>query len=100
MTNFKSLTRIAAISLALAAGLLAMTPEAALAQTNGTWSATTGGSWGDPELDLQASIWASLRPAHGHIVIAFRVASVPEPSTYALLLMTGAGALWLARRRR
>ena len=25
---------------------------------------------------------------------------VPEPSTYALLLMTGAGALWLARRRR
>ena len=25
---------------------------------------------------------------------------VPEPSTYALLLMTGAGALWWARRRR
>ena len=25
---------------------------------------------------------------------------VPEPSTYALLLMTGAGALWMARRRR
>jgi formylglycine-generating enzyme required for sulfatase activity len=32
--------------------------------------------------------------------IGFRVASVPEPSTYALLFMTGAGALWLARRRR
>ena len=46
MTNFKSLTRIAAISLALAAGLLAMTPEAVFAQTNGIWSATTGGSWG------------------------------------------------------
>jgi formylglycine-generating enzyme required for sulfatase activity len=30
----------------------------------------------------------------------FRVASVPEPSTYALLLMTAAGALWLSRRRR
>ncbi len=30
----------------------------------------------------------------------FRVASVPEPSTYALLLMTGAGALWWARRRQ
>jgi hypothetical protein len=28
------------------------------------------------------------------------VGQVPEPSTYALLLMTGAGALWLARRRR
>jgi hypothetical protein len=26
--------------------------------------------------------------------------AVPEPSTYALLLMTGAGALWWARRRR
>jgi hypothetical protein len=25
--------------------------------------------------------------------------SVPEPSTYALLLMSGAGMLWWARRR-
>jgi formylglycine-generating enzyme required for sulfatase activity len=32
--------------------------------------------------------------------LGFRVASVPEPSTYALLLMTGAGALWFAKRRR
>ena len=30
----------------------------------------------------------------------FEAALVPEPSTYALLLMTGAGALWMARRRR
>lgn len=30
----------------------------------------------------------------------FRVASVPEPSTYALLAMSAAGALWWARRRR
>jgi hypothetical protein len=28
------------------------------------------------------------------------ITAVPEPSTYALLLMTGAGALWWARRRR
>jgi fibronectin-binding autotransporter adhesin len=48
MTNFKTTSRIAAISLALAAGLLAMTPEAVFAQTDGIWSATTGGSWGDP----------------------------------------------------
>jgi hypothetical protein len=30
--------------------------------------------------------------------IGFRVASVPEPSTYALLLMAGAG--WLLWKRR
>jgi formylglycine-generating enzyme len=30
----------------------------------------------------------------------FRLATVPEPSTYALLLMTAAGALWCARKRR
>jgi formylglycine-generating enzyme len=77
--------------------------ESAFDGTNSSASedrAFRGGSWGDPELDLQASIWASLRPAHGNIVIAFRVASVPEPSTYALILMTGAGALWWARRKR
>jgi formylglycine-generating enzyme required for sulfatase activity len=39
-------------------------------------------------------------PSGDGIDLGFRVASVPEPSTYALLLMTGAGALWLARRRR
>jgi fibronectin-binding autotransporter adhesin len=48
MTSIKTTSRIAAISLALAAGLLAMAPEAVFAQTNGIWSATTGGSWGDP----------------------------------------------------
>jgi hypothetical protein len=39
MLNFQSLTRIAAIGTALAAGFLAMTPGTALAQTNGTWTA-------------------------------------------------------------
>jgi hypothetical protein len=28
------------------------------------------------------------------------IASVPEPSTYALFLMTAADALWMIRRRR
>jgi sulfatase modifying factor 1 len=32
--------------------------------------------------------------------VGFRVATVPEPSTYALLAMSAAGILWLARRRR
>jgi fibronectin-binding autotransporter adhesin len=45
MSSFKSLSRNAAIGLALAAGLLAMAQKPAAAQTNGTWSATTGGSW-------------------------------------------------------
>jgi sulfatase modifying factor 1 len=31
---------------------------------------------------------------------AFRVATVPEPSTYALLFMSAAGALWFTRKRR
>jgi autotransporter-associated beta strand protein len=46
MSNFKSLTRIAAISLAFVAGLLAMAPGAALAQS-GTWnsSSTTPAAW-------------------------------------------------------
>ena len=33
-------------------------------------------------------------------VLIDNVGAVPEPSTMALLLMTGAGALWWARRRR
>jgi hypothetical protein len=28
------------------------------------------------------------------------IAGIPEPSTYALLLMTGAGGLWMTRKRR
>jgi sulfatase modifying factor 1 len=32
--------------------------------------------------------------------LGFRLATVPEPSTYALLAISAAGALWWARRRR
>ena len=32
-------------------------------------------------------------------VVQFSYSAVPEPSTYALFVMTGAGALWWARRR-
>ena len=38
MSSIKTTSRIAAISLAFVAGLLAMTPGAALAQTSGTWN--------------------------------------------------------------
>lgn len=33
-------------------------------------------------------------------VLIDNIGAVPEPSTYALLFMTGAGALWWARRRK
>jgi len=59
MVNFQSFTRIAAIGTALAAGLLAMAQKPALAQTNGSWSATTGGSWGT------ASNWGASQIAGG-----------------------------------
>ena len=52
------------------------------------------------EQALRSSFRTWDAPQFGDPTRGFRVASVPEPSTYALLLMTGAGALWLARRRR
>jgi autotransporter-associated beta strand protein len=45
MSSFKSLTRFAAIGLAVAAGLVAMAPGLAVAQTNGSWITNGGGSW-------------------------------------------------------
>jgi hypothetical protein len=33
-------------------------------------------------------------------ILIDNIAAIPEPSTYALLLMAGAGALWWVRRRR
>jgi formylglycine-generating enzyme required for sulfatase activity len=62
--------------------------------------AVRGGRWTDSELILRSSRRSGFDPTAENFVIGFRVASVPEPSTYALLLMTGASALWLARRRR
>jgi hypothetical protein len=39
-------------------------------------------------------------PSYQPTVFKLSGSVVPEPSTYALLLMTGAGALWWSRRRR
>ena len=56
-----------------------------------------GGSW----YLLQSSGFGSyVDPTDEDNIVGFRVATVPEPSTYALLLMTVAGALWMTRRRR
>ena len=60
-----------------------------------------GGYWVEPLQDSLRSLDRQLDgPSWGDFFIGFRVASVPEPSTYALLLMTGAGALWMVKRRR
>ena len=57
-----------------------------------------GGSWNSPERHLKFS--GKFMPTWPSNMVGFRLATVPEPSTYALLAMTAAGALWLARRRR
>jgi len=59
-----------------------------------------GGSWNDPngEIDLRSDSINSAAPTIEISSIGFRLATVPEPSTYALLLLTGAGALWWRRR--
>ena len=59
-----------------------------------------GGFSGNAERILRSSFRDYFGPANEPFLIGFRVASVPEPSTYALLLMTAAGALWMTRRRR
>ena len=42
----------------------------------------------------------SLNPVQEFDDVGFRVAAVPEPSTYALILMAGAGWLLWKRRKR
>ena len=75
--------------------------ESAFNGTNSSSSefrAIRGGYWGATEGGVRSSYRFDLGPADGGNDLGFRVASVPEPSTYALLLMTGAG--WLLWKRR
>ena len=60
--------------------------------------AVRGGSWVSTEFLLRSSFRSFDNPTVEDGSIGFRVASVPEPSTYALLLMAGAG--WLLWKRR
>jgi sulfatase modifying factor 1 len=58
-----------------------------------------GGSWFNDSRGLQYDAnRGNVDPANGSLTVGFRVASVPEPSTYALILMAGAG--WLLWKRR
>jgi formylglycine-generating enzyme required for sulfatase activity len=59
-----------------------------------------GSAWYYLEDFLQSSSRGVNGPTNESSRVGFRVASVPEPSTYALLAMTAAGALWMTRRRR
>jgi len=68
--------------------------------SSSVFRAVRGGGWFSSEDRLRSSNRGSIDPSLEGGELGFRVASVPEPSTYALLLMTGAGALLWARRRR
>jgi formylglycine-generating enzyme required for sulfatase activity len=59
-----------------------------------------GGVWLSTEEFLRSSTRLDGSVSGEVNSLGFRVASVPEPSTYALLAMTAAGALWMTRRRR
>jgi len=58
-----------------------------------------GGFWGDEAFVLSSTNRYSRDPLGENNWLGFRVASVPEPSTCALLLL-GAGAMYLWKRRR
>ena len=60
--------------------------------------ARRGGGWDSAGVSLRSSVRDGNVPTLEGNFIGFRVASVPEPSTYALLLMAGAG--WLLWKRR
>ncbi len=60
---------------------------------------TLGGYWGDEAFVLSSTNRYAQNPLTEANWLGFRVASVPEPSTYALLLL-GAGAMYLWKRRQ
>lgn len=77
--------------------------ESAFDGTNDSSSenrAFRGGNWNWPEYAFPSSNRISADPTYVYLDVGFRVASVPEPSTCALLLVAGAGAIWWVRRRR
>jgi formylglycine-generating enzyme required for sulfatase activity len=79
--------------------------ESAFDGTNSSSSerrALRGGSWGDVTFGLVSLNRDSLDPERQFDFVGFRVASVPEPSTYVLIALAGAVlvARVVVRRRR
>ncbi len=77
--------------------------ESAYAGTNSSPSETRalrGGDWTYTEFFLRSSFrFDFVAPSQAVDFVGFRVASVPEPSTYVLVLL-GAGAVYLWKRRK
>ena len=71
------------------------------ANTNASANRTfRGGAYPQGALLIQSSYRQSVAPTTSAADMGFRVASIPEPSTYALLLTAGAGWLLWKRRKR
>ncbi len=65
----------------------------------GSARALRGGYWVNPESALSSSSRFDDFPTRESSLLGFRVASVPEPSTYALILL-GAAAVYAWKRRK
>ena len=61
--------------------------------------AIRGGSWGSPGFPLRSSNRVDFNPSSEDAFVGFRVASIPEPSTAAFMILIPVGA-WSLRRRR
>jgi len=59
-----------------------------------------GSNWRDTELALRSSYRSFGSPSSENFTVGFRVASVPEPSTFLLIVMALVGLLLWRRRRR
>ncbi len=67
---------------------------------SGSYRGLRGGSWLDYSSSLQSSYRIINFPTGENSIFGFRVASVPEPSTFVLAACGAVGLLWLAGRRR
>lgn len=65
---------------------------------SGLYRGRRGGSWRDGAYDMRSSFGDYLVSTGEVQMMGFRLASVPEPSTYVLILVAGGG--WLVWRRR